>query len=254
MTDDLLPTIAFAFAMVGFSSLSSGPLDPYILAICFSVRHRHALPRLAPAWLEGFAASIVASPALKPTLCIFAIAFFAFPVLWRIFAKAEGPRWDGPGKVLIFPSRTTHMRLFPKKHHFSYSYLVVGIPVGWEGSIGGLFSVGVEASWSTSSWFVPSSWFQKGWFTVDARDFFERGHTSTGLRGKLDGYLKTQVWTQLHLPFCRSLMTSGGGSVRVPARLPGNGSSLSWLPVQPRLFLVSVRRGQDAGRCDIGGQ
>lgn len=86
------------------------------------------------------------------------------------------------------------MRLFPKKHQFSYSYLVVGIPVGWEGSIGGLLSVGVEASWSLSSW------FQKGWFTVDDRDFFERGHSSTGLRGKLDAYLKTQVWSQLHLP------------------------------------------------------
>lgn len=200
MTADLIPTSALVFTAVGFTALSSWSLDPYILAVCFSVRHRHTLlPRLA-AWLERFAASIGSVSALKPAISIFAIAFLAFPVLWKIFAKSGAPQWDGPGKVLIFPSRTTHMRLFPKKHHFSYSYLVVGIPVDWEGSIGGLLSVGVEASWSLSSWFMPGSWFQKGWFTVDDRDFFERGHSSTGLRGKLETYLKTQVWTQHRRP------------------------------------------------------
>lgn len=200
MTADLIRTFALVYAAAGFTALlGSGPLDATILAAFYSVRHRHNLPQLA-ARLERFAASVGSIPALKPALCVSAISFLAFHVLWRIFAKTGAPQWDGPGKVLIFPSRTTHMRLFPKKHHFSYSYLVVGIPVGWEGSIAGLLSVGVEASWGLSSWFTPSSWLQKGWFTVDVRDFFERGHSSTGLRGKLETYLKTQVWTQLRPP------------------------------------------------------
>lgn len=200
---DLIRTLPLVFATVGFTALSSWPLDPYILAVCFSVRHQHTLLLLLAAWLERVAAYTGSASALKLAISNFAIAFLAFNVqnvLWRILAKTDAPQWDGPGKVLIFPSRTTHMRLFPKKHHFSYSYLVVGIPVGWEGSISGLLSVGVEASWGLSSWFTPSSWFQKGWFTVDDRDFFERGHSSTGLRGKLETYLETQVWTQLRLP------------------------------------------------------
>lgn len=205
MTDDLdlmdlIRPLPLVFATVGFTALSSWFIDPYILAVWFSVRHRHTLLLRLAAWLKRVAAYTGSASALKLAISNFAIAFLAFHVLWRIFAKTDAPRWDGPGRVLIFPSRTTHMRLFPKKHQFSYSYLVVGIPVGWEGSIGGLLSVGVEASWSLSSWFIPGSWFQKGWFTVDDRDFFERGHSSTGLRGKLDAYLKTQVWSQLHLP------------------------------------------------------
>ncbi|KAL8910450.1 MAG: hypothetical protein Q9171_004244 [Xanthocarpia ochracea] len=47
--------------------------------------------------------------------------------------------FDKPGQVsygyvmkpLLFPSKTSHTRLFPKKHSFTYSYLLVGIPVGW---------------------------------------------------------------------------------------------------------------------------
>ncbi|KAK1829078.1 hypothetical protein QBC39DRAFT_139004 [Podospora conica] len=189
-----------AIVVAGVLFISLALVSPLYLAIdtnIFSLFFLYfvgppVFDQVVPAWLRRLVASVASASSLKPAIFIFAIAFLAFPVLWRIFAETRAPTWDGPGKVLIFPSRTTHMRLFPKKHHFSYSYLVVGIPVGWEGSIGGLLSVGVEASWNLSSWFAPSKWYQKGWFTVDARDFFERGHAGLGLRGKLDGYLKTQ--------------------------------------------------------------
>ncbi|KAI1142481.1 hypothetical protein F5Y05DRAFT_402294 [Hypoxylon sp. FL0543] len=88
--------------------------------------------------------------------------------------------WDGPGRPLLFPCRTTHARLFPKKHSFVYSYLLVGIPVGWTGAAGGMISNdehGTRAS---------------GWYKIDAADYLERGGGHLGLRGKLSAYLESQ--------------------------------------------------------------
>ena len=64
----------------------------------------------------------------------------------NIKSTAEGP------KPLFFPSRTTHTRLFPKTHSFSYSYLLVGIPVGWQGSVGGMLSAD-QGTHSRQKWF-----------------------------------------------------------------------------------------------------
>ncbi|KAL8393045.1 hypothetical protein RB595_003012 [Gaeumannomyces hyphopodioides] len=96
---------------------------------------------------------------------------------------------SGPGKPMLFPSRTTHSRMFPKKHSFSYSYLVVGIPVGWSGACGGLISADLSYSPKWSSWLWPGSVVAKGWYHVDAADYLERGNGHLGLRGKLDAYL-----------------------------------------------------------------
>ena len=81
-------------------------------------------------------------------------------------------------KPLILPCRTTHTRVFPKKHGFSYSYLQVGIPVGWRGSIASILSVDTDTP--------------KTWFNVGAADFLDRGNGQLSLRGKLDAYLKSQ--------------------------------------------------------------
>ncbi|KAI0853086.1 hypothetical protein F5Y00DRAFT_250841 [Daldinia vernicosa] len=88
--------------------------------------------------------------------------------------------WNGPGRPLLFPCRTTHARLFPKKHTFSYSYLLVGIPVGWTGVAGGMVS---NDEYSTGV---------GGWYKIDASDYLDRGNGHLGLRGKLDAYLKSQ--------------------------------------------------------------
>ncbi|TLS29017.1 hypothetical protein PpBr36_01634 [Pyricularia pennisetigena] len=85
---------------------------------------------------------------------------------------------EWPGKPLLVPSRTTHSRLFPEKHSFSYSYLLVGIPVGWTGTAGSLVSAD-----------TPS---RRGWYDVDAADYLARGRGYLGLRGKLDEYLQSQ--------------------------------------------------------------
>ena len=91
-------------------------------------------------------------------------------------------------KPLIFPSRTSHTRLFPKKHSFSLSYLLVGVPVGWKGSVGSFLSVDedeTEAS-RTTSWLGA-------WFSVKAADYLHRGQDTRGLKGKLESFLESQV-------------------------------------------------------------
>lgn len=84
-------------------------------------------------------------------------------------------------KPLIFPSRTTHARFFPKKHSFSYSYLLVGFPIGWRGNAGSLLSAD------------DGGLGKRGWLRVDAADYLYRGDDPRGLKGKLDSYLETQV-------------------------------------------------------------
>lgn len=96
-------------------------------------------------------------------------------------------KWADPGKVLLFLCRTTHSRLFPKKHSFAYSYLAVGIPVGWEGVSGGM----VSSSFRKPAWFSLSN-PNASWYNVDPADHLEHGQAHMGLRHKLDAYLKSE--------------------------------------------------------------
>lgn len=86
---------------------------------------------------------------------------------------------------LLIPCRTTHTRLFPKKHSFSYSYLYVGIPVGWRGRGGTLLSADVDL--------LPESNRRFGWFNVSADDLLESSTRNMGLEAKLCNYLESQV-------------------------------------------------------------
>lgn len=83
-----------------------------------------------------------------------------------------------PFKALIFPSRTTHTRMFPVQHSFSYSYFYVGIPVGWHGSINSILSADTSVN--------------QAWFHVAAEDYLERGLPGLDLRQKLGHYLESQ--------------------------------------------------------------
>lgn len=78
-------------------------------------------------------------------------------------------------RPLVFPCRTSHTRMFPKKHSFSYSYLFVGIPVDWQNPV------------------EPRA----TWFHIDAADYLNRGYHPLGLKGKLVDFLRTQVKTRL---------------------------------------------------------
>jgi len=90
-------------------------------------------------------------------------------------------------KPLVFPSRTSHVRFFPKKHSFSYSYLLVGIPIGWRGVVGPLLSADEDdAQRGANSG-------RGAWLSVRAADHLHRGYDHRGLKGKLESFLATQV-------------------------------------------------------------
>ena len=88
---------------------------------------------------------------------------------------------------VMYPCRTSHTRLFPKNHSFSYSYLFVAVPVGWQGHISDFLSIDLKTlPWSQDR---PKNC----WFDVDSSDYLARGENMHGLRGKLDDYLESQV-------------------------------------------------------------
>lgn len=90
-------------------------------------------------------------------------------------------------KPIIFPCRTSHTRIFPQKHSFSYSYLFVGIPVDWRGSVSSLLTADLK----NTPWKGRKP--ENGWFNIDSADYLARGDSMHGLRGKLDTYLESQV-------------------------------------------------------------
>lgn len=96
-------------------------------------------------------------------------------------------------KPMLFPSRTAHTRFFPKKNSFSYPYIVVGVPVGWKGTIGGMLSVDLPRDNQSllQRLFSFKPW--SSWYTVDADDHLARGHVEGGLEEKLHHYLLSQV-------------------------------------------------------------
>ncbi|KAF2762420.1 hypothetical protein EJ05DRAFT_533980, partial [Pseudovirgaria hyperparasitica] len=103
---------------------------------------------------------------------------------------------NSPFRPLLLPCKTTHARVFPKKHSFGYSYLFVGVPVGWHGKVGSLLSVDTHCCFDGNE--------DKGWFHVQAGDYLERGSEELDLKGKLHAYLesqgvKSEEWTHAYL-------------------------------------------------------
>lgn len=177
------PLLLF-LAAAGYSTLYAGSLNALLLVLFSVFRQRRLLADHVGISLLREAAKAAGIALLVTLVTLQAI---------RTLRRTRELKWEGPGKVLLFPCRTTHTRVFPKKHSFSYSYLVVGVPVDWEGTAGGMVSVGAGKSWSLSSWLSPRPGAGKGWYTVDPGDYLERGKAELGLRGKLDAYLLAQV-------------------------------------------------------------
>lgn len=121
--------------------------------------------------------------------------FFAGGIVRRGYQlKDHGP--SGPHRQqsieeallppLLITSRTTHSRLFPQKHSFSYSYLFAGIPVGLRGRVSNVLSVDSR---------TPA------WFDVRSKDYLDRGYDSSGLGEKLKRYLHTEGVTDREYSF-----------------------------------------------------
>lgn len=139
-------------------------------------------------------------------------------------------------KPLVFPSRIHHVRMFPKKHSFAYSYLMVGIPVGWQGSVGTLLSAGSKPTPGSSKKVSPA------WLSVDTADHLARGDERLGLREKLDSYLRSIVgWIPNHMHKVRLLTQPQGRKPRgISQRILNYSTDFSWLLLQSCLLLVPV--------------
>ena len=112
---------------------------------------------------------------------------------WRGL-HAQKPHFkEGDLRPLFFPCTTSHTRLFPEKHTFAYSYLLVGVPVAWRGSVGGMISADVAKKPWYSRWVSLKPDPGNTWYTVGPEDYLERGHVHLGLQGKLHRYLKNEV-------------------------------------------------------------
>ena len=104
----------------------------------------------------------------------------------RSFFLERGGSSVEQAQPCLITGKTTHRRLFPQKHSFSYSYLLVGIPVGIRGNYQDMISIDCP----TNSGLFSTG---KAWYDVNAGDYLSRGAHELGLRGKLDTFLKSQV-------------------------------------------------------------
>jgi hypothetical protein len=120
---------------------------------------------------------------LLPLAGLGALALFvlATVALMRANSSPKPREWEDYDCThpLIHRCRTSHTRMIPKKHSFSYHYLQISIPVGFKGSCGSLVSVD-----------NPS---QNSWLHVWAEDYLQRDGSLTTLKLKLSAYLQSQV-------------------------------------------------------------
>ena len=86
-------------------------------------------------------------------------------------------------KPFIIPCRTTHTRMFPKKHAFGYNYLLCGFPI----VPGGTTLDGIDLPEGNDR--ILGHW----WLHIRADDYLERGQASLGFYGKLKVYLREKV-------------------------------------------------------------
>lgn len=183
----ILPFSCFPF-IIRFVYGGSGARSDIKLIVVVSVWKYRKL-------LKDAAAATAALLLERPSLVSLVVLLLSLScVLYNYIGKAsvEGEttkdnRYESNGlhlKPLLFPCRTSHTRLFPQKHSFSYSYLLVGIPIGWRGSVGSMLSADLSPN---------EGKVQNGWYSVKGADYLHRGYDARGLQGKLESYFKTQV-------------------------------------------------------------
>lgn len=118
--------------------------------------------------------------------------------VWRVQGKSRAlpdipptaRTWtlDHP-KAKIFPCRTTHARMFPKKHAFNYSYLQCGFPIIPDATTIEGMDVSNGKDREMGKW----------WLRVKAEDYLSPGNGELGFYGKLKMHLRE------HVKFCHAL-------------------------------------------------
>ncbi|EPE04995.1 cyclopropane-fatty-acyl-phospholipid synthase [Ophiostoma piceae UAMH 11346] len=177
-----------ACALHAYSTLLGSRTDGLLLLSALGLQARRQLSSYIAIAFSKILSPEIPGSSLGVALAVVVSAALTYRVAsgWVSSQKEEitytTSRWTGPGKPLLLPCVTTHTRKFPEKHSFVYSYLVVGVPVGWSGVSGGMVSVSPPGACRNNR--------RKGWFDIDANDYLERGNGHLGLRGKLDTHLR----------------------------------------------------------------
>ncbi|OWT42685.1 DNA-binding WRKY domain-containing protein [Pochonia chlamydosporia 170] len=180
----LLLTLIFVLV---YYALLGGGLGLLLQTFFVGLQYHHTLQEIVLSFGHSLY-GIIISVAGAVGIAVFAISHFFRP----------GVTLEGPARPFLVPCKTTHVRLFPKKHSFGYSYLVVGVPVGSKGNFNGMLAIDDRFN---GFWSFMCRLVRGGWYTVNASDYLQRGISSDGLRGKLDEYLQSQVRALNHPTF-----------------------------------------------------
>ena len=172
-------TLLVCFCMSWILRLATNPkrmmFDLLVCLFIAAVRHSMFTLDATTGWLpEGYSIASASTMASISALIIFVC--LNWPTKKRRRHSINGS--EPPLKPMLFPCRTTHTRLLPQVHSFSYSYLYAGVPIGWKGSAGSLLSADYPEG--------------KTWFNVQSEDYLQRGVHPGGLAGKLKDYLRSQ--------------------------------------------------------------
>ena len=165
-----IPRLLFGLKGLGTDSVALTALAPIVLVV-----HVNSLSLVIQ--LTALALFAITTIVLYPLLCLSlqAIRIIDFP--------ADGLE---PLRPRLIPCRTSHKRLFPQKHGFSYNYLQVGMPVGFGGNIASTAAADPGSE-------KEHQLFRGLGLAVRAEDHLSRGHRHIGLRGKLDMYIRDQA-------------------------------------------------------------
>lgn len=122
----------------------------------------------------------VGRPDLYKVALVPLLIFLKYPKAAMLGPATNSDPQDSIYRTQILRCNLSHHRLFPKRHGFSYSYLMVGIPIRS----------------TNSNWLVSvdtKKWWRRGMLFVTAKDHLNRGREGGSLSEKLDSYLRRQV-------------------------------------------------------------
>lgn len=170
-----LPLVAAFYAVAGTK------LDLVYNAALLAYFHWTALTSHIPTITRWF-------PSLFICTGVMFVALFNFAPL-----TSRKSTWQGPGQPYLIPCKTTHRRLFPKKHSFSYPYLTIGVPVDFRGSVNGMIAVDENPVPSFGGLVPFANLLSRSWYYIQASDHLQRSQHGLSLRGKLNLFLLSEV-------------------------------------------------------------
>jgi DUF1365 family protein len=191
-----VPTLLCFWALIrktgspAFSTL----YDAAAVVAVIGVRNRHGIHTA----LNELSSSLSPSEGVQKTLVVGVIAVACLLVLF-CFQGEQSHSWepsdrlgflsDSYLKPQILPCRTTHTRLYPTSHTFSYSYLYAGVPIGWKGALNTFLSADTSEPASQPG----NGKLRRTWFSVEGSDYLQRTITGpTDLLQKLNRYLESE--------------------------------------------------------------